>query len=203
MTQAAVSPRKGRGPGKITYEQFLKRYEGVRAEWVDGEVELKMSVSKLHNEVTRFLLFAMGAFIEEQSLGEIFFTQFQMKLPGGGSGREPDLVFVRTGRLDRVVRQFIDGPGDLVVEVVSPESQDRDRNVKFREYEAGGVAEYWLIDPDKETAEFFVLHDGHFERHEPDATGIYRSASMDGFWLRVSWLWDPPSQKEVRRELGL
>ena len=87
MTQAAVSPRKSRGPGQITYEQFLKRYEGIRAEWVDGEVELKMSGSKPHNEATRFLLFAMGAFIEEQSLGEIFFTEFQMKLPAGGSGR--------------------------------------------------------------------------------------------------------------------
>ena len=203
MTQAAVSPRKGRGPGKITYEQFLKRYEGIRAEWVDGEVELKMSVSEPHQDANRFVLQTMLDYLVEFPIGKLFFTEFQMKLPGGGSGREPDLVFVRTEHLDRVQRQFIDGPGDLVVEVVSPGSQDTDRNVKFREYEAGGVAEYWLIDPDKRSAEFFVLHDGHFERHEPDATGIYRSASMDGFWLRVSWLWDPPSQKDVRRELGL
>jgi Uma2 family endonuclease len=203
MTQAAVSSRRSRGPGKITYEQFLKRYEGIRAEWVDGEVELKMSVSKPHNEVTRFLLLAMGALIEEQSLGEIFFTQVQMKLPGGGSGREPYLVFVRTERLELVRRQFIDGPGDLVVEVVRPESQGRDRKVKFREYEAGGVREYWLIDPDKRRAEFYVLQDEHFERREPDAEGVYRSATMDGFWLRVAWRWEPPAQKEVRRALGI
>ena len=120
MTQAAVSPHKGRGPGKITYEQFLKRYEGIRAEWVDGEVEFKMSVTtKPHNSLNFFLLRALGDFVEEHSLGELFFTEVQMKLPAGGSGREPDLVFVRSERLDLVQRQFIDGPADLVVEIVS------------------------------------------------------------------------------------
>ena len=83
MTQAAVSPRKSRGPGQITYEQFLKRYEGIRAEWVDGEVELKMSVSKPHNTTNRFIMQTMLDFLVEFPLGEIFFTQFQMKLPGG------------------------------------------------------------------------------------------------------------------------
>ena len=110
---------------------------------------------------------------------------------------------MRTERLHLVQRQFIHEPGDLVVEIVSPGSQDKDRNVKYREYEAGGVSEYWLIDPDRRTAEFYVLRDGRFERREPDAEGVYRSTAMEGFWLRVAWLWEPPSHKDVRRELGL
>ena len=203
MTQAAVSPRKGGGPGKITYEQFLQCYEGIRAEWVDGEVELKGPGFSSHNSLTGFLLRTMSDFIEEHSLGSLFFLAFQMKLPAGGSGREPDLVFVRSERLDLVQRQFIDGPADLVVEIVSPGSQDKDRNVKFREYEAGGVAEYWLIDPDRRTAEFYVLYEGHFVLREPDPNDIYRSVAVDGFWIRVSWLWEPPLQKDVRRELGI
>ena len=48
-------------------------------------------------------------------------------------------------RLDRVHRTYLDGPADLVVEIVSPESAGRDRGEKYYEYEAAGIPEYWLL----------------------------------------------------------
>jgi Uma2 family endonuclease len=55
------------------------------------------------------------------------------------------------------------------------------------------VAEYWLIDPQRQRAEFYQLGaDGRYVAVAPDAEGIYHAAVMPGFWLRVAWLWQEP-----------
>jgi Uma2 family endonuclease len=89
------------------------------------------------------------------------------------------------------------------VEIVSPESRRRDRGEKFFEYERGGVREFWLIDPERRAVEFYVLIDGRFEPRLPDADGMYHSTVVDGFWLRVEWLWTTPDVLDVAAELGL
>jgi hypothetical protein len=61
------------------------------------------------------------------------------------------------------------------------------------EYEAAGIPEYWLIDPVRLEAVFYQLgEDGHYHAGSIDQDGIYRSAVLAGFWLRVAWLWQQP-----------
>jgi hypothetical protein len=80
--------------------------------------------------------------------------------------------------------------GELVVEVVSPESVDRDRGEKFYEYQEVGVREYWVIDPrpGKARADFWLLDAGG--RYQPvltDGSGLYRSTVIPGFWFDTNW----------------
>jgi Uma2 family endonuclease len=100
--------------------------------------------------------------------------------------------------MDRLKPTYLDGPADLAVEVVSPESAGRDRGDKYYEYERAGITEYWLIDPQTERAEFYQLDAA--ERYHlilPDGDGLYHSAILPGLWLRVAWLWqDPPPPAE-------
>ena len=100
---------------------------------------------------------------------------------------------------------YIDGPVDLAVEVVSPESNRRDRADKLSEYEGGGVPEYWLIDPLRREAYFYVLGKDslyHLAPISPD--GVYRSQVIPGFRLRVDWLWriPLPDPDDALAELG-
>ena len=100
-------------------------------------------------------------------------------------------------------RNYLDGPADIAVEVISPESALRDRGAKYGEYEAGGVREYWVFDIELRRADFFVLgDDGRYERAHPDADGVYRSAVLSAFWLNVNWLWEQPlpTLRRVRGE---
>lgn len=203
LTEASFSPAPAE---KISYEDFLKQYEGIHAEWVDGEVVEMPSVSLNHQDTSSFLLRLIFDFVEDRQLGQVLYEKFQMRLPSRPSGREPDIIFVGNANLSRLTSTYLDGPGDLVVEVVSPESQDRDRVEKFAEYQRDGVGEYWLIDPAVQEASFFVRDAaGRFQAIPPDANGVYHSAVLPGLWVRVSWLWQRPlpAMAQVRRELGL
>lgn len=188
---------------RMTYEEFLAwTNEDALAEWVDGEVVMYSPASLAHQRIVAFLFQTMSAYVESRGLGLVIIAPFQMKL--AGSGREPDLMFVATEHLDRLQETYLDGPADLVVEVTSPESIGRDRGEKFYEYARAGIPEYWLIDPDGEQAEFYVLDErGRYRTTFPDAEGIYRSRTVKGFWLKEEWLWRPPRVLDVLRELGL
>lgn len=179
---------------KMTYEEFLAWAEdGSHVEWVDGEVIPMSPASKKHQRIVRFLVALFQFFVESKQLGEILCAPFQMKLSTRPSGREPDVMFISNERLELLKNAYLDGPADLAVEVVSPESVARDRGDKFQEYEQGGVREYWLIEPVREQAEFYLLgDDGLYRLAAISADGIFHSRVLDGLYLKVEWLWQEP-----------
>ncbi len=188
----------------ISYEAFLVWGEanamGRGVEWVDGRVVEKPANDEEHNLIQGFFILLLSLFAEQHG-GQVYFETFQMKLLGAGlSGREPDVMFVVKERLHLVHRLFVDGPADIVIEIISPESRRRDSVEKFKEYEAGGVKEYWLIDPERRAATFFQLDGaGKYEAAVVGADGVYRSSVLEGFWMKVGWLWDRPTVREVMR----
>ena len=106
--------------------------------------------------------------------------------------------------LRRLHDKYLEGPADLVVEIISPGSERTDRVHKFREYEKGGVREYWLIHPAKRNVEFYRRgRDGLFHLVPVGADGVFRSIAMKGLWLNVKWLWDCPPIGAVLREWGI
>jgi Uma2 family endonuclease len=193
-------------PPRMTYEEFLEWADGMRAEWVDGEVILMSPASEPHQNLDGFLSSLLRYFVEAHELGRILIPPFQMKLSTRPSGREPDLLFISKKNLSNLKRNYLDGPADLVVEIVSPDSQARDRGDKFYEYEEAGVLEYWILDQTRKRAEFYHLgDDGTFKLIDSDENGIYRSKTLEGLWLKVDWLWqDPlPTLMSVLKEWGL
>lgn len=200
LLEALLAPAQ---PGQMTYDEFLSwADEDTLAEWVDGEVAMYSPASDRHQDLVRFLTSVLGIYVEVHSLGTVRPAPFQMKL--AHSGREPDLLFVAQDRQDRMKETYLDGPADLVVEIVSPESIGRDRGVKFYEYEEANVPEYWLIDPQREQAEFYQLdEEGRYRLVSPGAEAIYHSQVLPGFELPVAWLWDPPHVLDALRKLSL
>lgn len=188
-TQEKAAP-----PGKMTYEEFLAwADEDTWAEWVNGEVVILSPASLRHQQLATFFATSINFFVDAHKLGVVLTPPFQMKTGSDLPGREPDIIFVAREHLDRFRETYLDGPADLVVEIISRDSRARDRGDKFYEYEQGGVREYWLLDYLRRQAEFYQLGpDGIYRPVPIDADGIYHSAVLEGLWLRVEWLWQEP-----------
>jgi Uma2 family endonuclease len=192
-------------PAPRTWEEFLAwRDEDIHAEWVDGQVILMSPASSDHQLLKVFLVQVLGLYLEQRPQGLILDAPFLMRLPSRPSGREPDILFIAQERLNLLQPAFLDGAADLVVEIISPESDERDRGEKFIEYEAAGVREYWLIDPLREEAMFYQLTpQGRYRLALPSPDGVYHSAIIAGLWLRVEWLWRRPPVLRILKELGI
>ncbi len=180
---------------------FLSAPEG-RYEWAGGGlVEMAPPPSSDHGRAVLFLAEILDAYAEYHDVGVVVGDSFALHL--GNTVRVPDVAFFRSESLDRIRPTHCEGPVDLVVEIVSPESGARDRGEKFDEYERAGVEEYWIVDLRRRLAEFYRLQDGLYARVAPDDEGRVFSSVLPGFFLRTAWLWDRPKLTEALRELGL
>lgn len=184
---------KSLSPRKLTYQEFLEwDGENQHVEWVDGEVIEMAPVGDAHQDLGRWLMALMTFHVDEHDLGKIRYEPFQMKTGPELPGRSPDVLFISKRNLSRLKKNYLEGPADLVVEIISPGSGSVDRGEKFFEYEEGGVREYWLIDPRRKQAEFYQL--GRDKRFHlmPIDDGTFHSTVLKGLWLEVAWLWQNP-----------
>ena len=176
----------------MSYDEFLDwADEDTLAEWVNGKVVMTSPASLRHQLIAQFLGRVLAGYVEVDRLGIIVSAPFQMKLEQ--SGREPDVFFLAEAHRNRLHATYLDGPADLVIEILPPERVGRDRGEKFYEYEQAGIPEYWLIDDATQRAEFYQLDArGRYQLVAPGDDGVYRSKILPGFWLEVAWLWRDP-----------
>ena len=189
---ATTTPRAK--DGRISYEEFLRTdLEDNHVEWVDGRIVPMAPVSSGHQDLGGFLLTLLSMFIEAHDLGVILYDPFQMKTGTDLPGRAPDIQFISKRNLSRLKKNHLEGPADLVIEIISPGSRSVDRGDKHYEYERGGVREYWLLDPDRRQAEFYVLgRDRIYRPGKLEDEHLFRSTVMKGLWIDVRWLWAHP-----------
>ncbi|MDB5389176.1 MAG: hypothetical protein JWM11_4822 [Planctomycetaceae bacterium] len=182
--------------------------EKVRAEWVNGEVIFMSPVSARHVRLFVWLLTLLDSFSRRRKLGEVFGSEFitRMQTPSGISRRLPDIMFVTRERRNLILKNHLEGPPDLAVEIVSPESINRDWIEKRAEYETGGVREYWIIDPDAKKFEAFTLSpQGKLVSIYNQPAGAFASIVLPGLQFQIEWLWDenPPDQYDILKNLGV
>src|SRR5215207_2866906 len=191
---------------RMSYEEFLGLGADVHGDWIDGRARLQVQgETDRHSQVLRLASTLVRAYAGMRHGGEVL-VLFQMRPRPDLPSREVDLLYLAPDGRGRLRESFVDGPADLVVEVVSDESRRRDREQKLREYEAGGVRECWLVDTVLEQADLYRLDGGG--RYAQVAAGRYavlRSEVIPGMWFRAEWFWDDsmPLLKDVCKEWGL
>ncbi len=187
-------PQPSVAPVRMSFWDYLKAYEsveGVQAEWVAGEVELyPMGNNTRHQDLLLFFATLFSVFVARRRLGKVMLAGLPMYLGEDQSARQPDLLVILTEHLDLLKETYLDGPADLVMEIVSPESDKRDHGPKFVEYEVAGIPEYWLIDPIRRRAEVNILDsDGHYQIVPLDEHGRLVSLVLPGFAVEFALLW--------------
>jgi Uma2 family endonuclease len=145
-----------------------------------------------HYRINHCMLCLVADYLEEKELdGEVFGYRIAFRLDEY-NGSEPDLGFLKANRVHLIRRDYIDGPPDWVVEIVSSDSVERDYHKKRQQFEHAGVPEYWIIDPLTEKVTCLWLgKDGKYRAIQPKK-GILACKAIPGFWLRTSWFWEKP-----------
>ncbi len=115
------------------------------------------------NDLFGWLFTIVRLYVRRKKLGRIFGSRVAFKL-SDEHGPEPDIAFVRTENLHRVKSGHVEGAADLAVEIVSPESVDRDYYQKRELYEEFGIPEYWIIDEMDESVMLLRLKQGQVPR---------------------------------------
>ncbi len=177
-----------------------------RVEWVEGEVIVMAPASRKHVQLTGWIQSLLLIIVQQQNLGEVFGPEFMVRLrKGEKSRRVPDVLFVSAARQSLLKPTYLDGPPDLAIEVVSPDSVARDWREKYLAYEASGVQEYWIIDPLSKTLEAYAMKRKRFHKILPTTGGTVVSLAVPQFQLRPDWLWKDslPSVLEVLRDIGV
>ncbi|HEV2846647.1 MAG TPA: Uma2 family endonuclease, partial [Thermoanaerobaculia bacterium] len=146
--------------------------------------------SELHENLFRFLLTLLSFFLDERGGGSVRGSRYPMRLDGRWSP-EPDLLVVMGERQQRMTRQRLEGPADLVIEVASDGDPAFDLREKLPRYEQAGIPEIWLLFPAekllrvrRKTADGYVTLE--------QSSGRFESVVIPGFWIEVSWLWQQP-----------
>jgi Uma2 family endonuclease len=147
-----------------TYAEFarLPSEGSTRYEVIDGEVCVTPSPTGRHQEIVTRLVARLFVFADSRGLGGVFAGPLDV-LFAEGDYLEPDILFIRSSRSHLVTDRGVEGPPDLVVEVLSPSTAARDRGVKLDRYRLYGVQEYWLVDPDARTVEVWGFAEGERE----------------------------------------
>ncbi len=178
--------------------------EWTRAEWVDGEVIMMDDVTGEHDEIHHSVKSGMDGVADAFDLGVIRGDNFPIRLASQRRRRYPDLLFVAKHRLHILQGTSCEGAPDMVVEIVSQDSTERDWREKFLEYEKAGVREYWIIDPLSKCLEAYELV-GRKYKKIAEVDGKLCSKVLKGFHLRRAWLLRArfPSMMTLLKELKL
>jgi Uma2 family endonuclease len=120
-----------------------------------------------------------------------------VRLPKQKRRRLPDILFVSTARRDLFRKAHFEGAPDMIMEIVSPDSEARDWRIKYLEYEAAGVREYWVIDSMSEHVELYVLSEQQRYERIAETDGWLASTAVPGFRLRTDWLWPATRPKAI------
>ena len=148
---------------KFTYRDYkgLPESETKRYELLEGELVMVPSPSFEHQRISRELELLLGNFVKRNKLGEILDAPFDVHL--GEDVVQPDILFISKGRSEIITEEEIHGAPDLVIEIFSPTTAERDRTYKKTLYARHRVREYWMVDPEKKTIQVMTLGKAGFE----------------------------------------
>jgi Uma2 family endonuclease len=168
------------------YEEMT---EEEKVEFIQGEVIVHSPAKKRHVDVTGRLVQLLKTYCHKHDLGYVGFEKILIRLTRNDF--EPDVCFFKKEKAQAFEEDQLFFPApDLVVEVLSSGTQQRDRGVKFEDYQLHGVEEYWIVDTEQKTVEQYVLEDQQYQLVIKSRDGHLQSSVVLGLTFPISIIFD-------------
>lgn len=148
---------------RLSYsDYFLLADNDKTYEILDRELLTGSLTSTKHQIVLLNLAISLSTFVEKNESGRVLITPIDLVL-SKCEVVQPDIIFISTKNKQIIKSTHIEGVPDLVIEIISPGSAQRDRIIKRKIYTLHGVKEYWLVQPEKEQIQVLRLEKGDFQ----------------------------------------
>jgi Uma2 family endonuclease len=180
----------------FTFDDFCVLVkDGEKADLINGVIYMASPDNTDANKLSVWFGGLLDLYVEEKEYGQLFYSLVALRLDDFNSP-EPDIFIILKDRLHLVKRGFIAGRADLAVEIVSPESEQRDYEKKRALYERAGIPEYWIINEIHQKVALLRLTSKGTYREVRPKKGEFHSQVLPGFWFRPEWLWQDPRPKK-------
>jgi len=164
--------------------------EQEKAEFINGEIIIHSPVKMEHNDATGSLYKLISVFNDKNKLGYVGYEKIMISLTR--NDYEPDICFFDKSKSVKFKKgQSLFPAPDLIVEVLSKSTTKNDRGIKFEDYQAHQVLEYWIIDPLKSMVEQYRLNTkGTYELILKAKKGTLESKAIKGFTIPIESIFD-------------
>lgn len=167
-------------------------------EFIQGEVIMHSPSANRHLMATKRLYDLLSAHVRVRQLGLVHSEKAMISFPR--NDYEPDVLFLGLAKASLIDPDTLRFPiPDLIVEVLSPSTEKRDRGVKFEDYALHGVGEYWIVDPAAETVELYRLSGDAYPPAPALAEGLLSSDLIPGFEISVRAVFDEAENLQALR----
>lgn len=164
---------------RFTYRDYINLGESEvkRYELIDGELYMVPSPTVIHQMIASNLVRALDGFVMANQLGKVMFAPLDVVL-SDEDVFQPDIMFISNERSSIISDANIQGPPDLVIEILSAGTAARDRTVKRSRYARFGVREYWLVDPQARTVEVLKASETGFDTVRVYSEGLSATSPL-------------------------
>lgn len=165
--------------------------EGEKLEFINGDVIVHSPVKKRHNDCGKRLFRLLSSYVDLKNLGFVGYEKILVSLTR--NDYEPDLCYFGPDKAKGLMPdQMVFPAPDFVVEILSESTEQRDRGIKFEDYAAHGIREYWIIDPKGEILEQYLLktETESYGLALKSGTGIVLSPVIATFSISIRALFD-------------
>ncbi len=174
--------------------------EQQKIEFINGEIIVHSPVMKRHNVASLLLARIMSIYADINKLGFVGIEKIMITLTR--NDYEPDICFFKKEIAKNFKeKQTLFPAPNLVIEILSEGTKERDRGIKFKDYQAHGIEEYWIIDPDHQTIEQYHLEENQYELILKANEGTLKSFVMKGFQIPIQAIFDEAINVETLKKL--
>lgn len=173
---------------------------GEKWEFINGEIIMHSPATARHSAVRKRIERLITTWVDLRRLGWAGSEKVLVVFPR--NDYEPDLVFFGIAKTALIEPETLKFPvPDFVIEILSPTTATRDRGIKFSDYAAHGVGEYWIVDPEAESIEQFITEGGNYELVAKQQNGSVSSRVIDGLVFPVRAAFDDQENLQALRTL--
>jgi len=174
--------------------------DDLKAEFINGEIVVHSPVKSSHAQASENIFRILSIYALKHQLGRVTHEKVMARFTR--NDYEPDVMFFSREKADAIQpNQSLFPIPDFVIEVLSESTVERDRGVKFRDFEAHQVSEYWIVDVENKVIEQYVIKNGEYELIKKSDEGLIHCSVLKGLDLPIEAIFNEQKQFEFIQKL--